>query len=133
MKITHSFVELIPANLDQGMLYISIRFRTASHLCMCGCGSKVVTPIRPERWSLSYDGESVSLSPSVGNWNLECKSHYWIVNDIVQWSESFSEDQIKSVKKEEAERIQVYYNKSSNLKKSFMQRIVAKLRELMRL
>ena len=45
--LKHEFVEFIPDELEQGKIYISIRFATASHLCLCGCGNKVVTPIRP--------------------------------------------------------------------------------------
>ena len=28
--------------------------------------------------SVKYDGETVSLSPSIGNFQFPCKSHYWI-------------------------------------------------------
>jgi hypothetical protein len=39
---------------------------------------KVVRPIRPTGWRLTYDGDTVSLHPSVGNWSYPCRSHYWI-------------------------------------------------------
>ena len=45
IALKHEFVEFIPDELEQGTIYISIRFATASHLCCCGCGNKVVTPI----------------------------------------------------------------------------------------
>jgi hypothetical protein len=60
--IAHEFVEQMPADLQPDTLYISIRYRTTAHLCMCGCGEKVVNPIRPNRWSLTFDGSSVSLN-----------------------------------------------------------------------
>ena len=51
MKLTpalkHEFVEFIPEDLEQGTLYISIRFKTGTHLCCCGCGNIVVTPHQP--------------------------------------------------------------------------------------
>jgi hypothetical protein len=75
-RIEPEFVEEIPRTLEPGKLYISIPYTTALHLCCCGCGIEVVTPLHPTRWSLSYDGETISLSPSVGNWNLACQSHY---------------------------------------------------------
>ena len=42
---TLSCVEFIPKVLDEGVLYISRRFNTASHLCCCGCSFKVVIPV----------------------------------------------------------------------------------------
>lgn len=67
-RLEPKFVEAIPEQLESGYLYVSIRFRTAQHLCACGCGSSVVTPIKPAKYSLTYNGETVSLWPSVGNW-----------------------------------------------------------------
>ena len=87
MKLAHRFVELLPEKLEKGVLYISISYGTASHLCCCGCGREVVTPIARNGWKLTYDGETISLSPSVGNWNLPCKSHYWISESRVLWVE----------------------------------------------
>lgn len=79
------FVENMPSTLEPATLYVSIRYRVTAHLCMCGCGEKVVNPLRPDRWALSYDGEAVSLSPSVGNSGLPCKSHYWLTHNAVRW------------------------------------------------
>ena len=81
--LTHEFVELIPEELKQGTLYVSIHFATASHLCCCGCGNKVVTPIRPTDWKFICDGKTISLEPSIGNWSFPCQSHYWIRNNRV--------------------------------------------------
>lgn len=76
--ITHEFVEFVPAEREAGKLYISIPYSTVVHSCLCGCGMKVVTPIKPRKWTLTYDGENVSLDPSVGNWSFACQSHYVI-------------------------------------------------------
>lgn len=92
--LKHEFVEFIPEELEEGTIYVSIRFATASHLCCCGCGSKVVTPIRPTDWKLIFDGKTISLDPSIGNWSLACKSHYWIRNNRVKWAQKWSPEQI---------------------------------------
>jgi hypothetical protein len=92
--LTHQFVEFIPDELEQGTIYISIRFATATHLCCCGCRNKVVTPIRPTDWKLIFDGKTISLDPSIGNWSFECKSHYWIRNNKVKWARRWSQKEI---------------------------------------
>ncbi|WP_443070717.1 DUF6527 family protein [Streptomyces sp. NBC_01601] len=80
--------------MDTGVLYVSIPYRTCGHLCCCGCGHEVVTPLSPAQWSLTYDGESVSLTPSIGNWSLSCRSHYWIRDGRVRWSRRYSAAEI---------------------------------------
>lgn len=82
------FVRSIPAELQDGMLYVSVEYMTVVHRCMCGCGSEVVTSLapHPRGWALEYDGETVSLFPSIGNAALTCQSHYWIRRNAVQWA-----------------------------------------------
>ncbi|SDF44278.1 hypothetical protein SAMN05216464_11831 [Mucilaginibacter pineti] len=87
-----NFVELMPKEIEDGVLYISMEYATAIHRCACGCGSKVVTPLSPKDWKLNFNGESISLSPSIGNWNFDCKSHYWIVNNNIKWDVSWSDE-----------------------------------------
>jgi Family of unknown function (DUF6527) len=70
------FVEFMPKLLDDGVLYVSMTYATASHRCFCGCGMKVVTPLSPTDWRLTFDGDSLSLHPSIGNWSYPCRSHY---------------------------------------------------------
>lgn len=82
--LTPVFTEYIPAEPKPGNLYISMQFETAVHLCACGCKSKVVTPLGPHDWVLTFDG-TVSLRPSVGNGQQQCRSHYYIRNDRVDW------------------------------------------------
>ncbi len=93
-KIRHEFVEFIPKERREGVLYISIPYATAVHNCFCGCGTKVVTPISPVDWQLIYDGETATLWPSVGNWAFACRSHYFVKRDTVVWADSMSEDEI---------------------------------------
>ena len=93
-SFVHEFVEYVPAELAEGVLYISIPYRTAVHRCACGCGNKVVTPISPADWQLSWDGDTVSLTPSIGNWGFSCRSHYWIKGGWIQWSHAWTDKQI---------------------------------------
>lgn len=95
-KLKHEFVEYIPNNLDDGVIYISIPFATAAHKCCCGCGMEVVTPISPTDWQLTFNGEAISLYPSIGNWSFDCKSHYWIRENAVKWSLRWTQDEIKT-------------------------------------
>lgn len=92
--LTHEFVEYVPAELADGVLYISIPYRTAVHRCACGCGNKVVSPITPADWQLFYDGDTVSLTPSIGNWGFPCRSHYWIEAGQIRWSRTWTSDQV---------------------------------------
>ena len=80
------FVKSVPETLQPGVLYISMQYATAIHLCACGCAEEVVTPISPRGWQLEYDGESISLKPSIGNWRLPCRSHYWIRRSRINWA-----------------------------------------------
>ena len=89
-KLTHKFVEFIPDALGDGVLYVSLAYGTAAHRCCCGCGREVVTPLTPTDWKLIFDGETVSLYPSIGNWNFPCRSHYWITHNRVEWAEDWS-------------------------------------------
>lgn len=84
-EIKPLFVSLIPDNIEQGILYICLPCNVAIHLCACGCKEKVVTPIDPKGWIMTYNGETVSLYPSIGNWSYKCKSHYYIKQDKIVW------------------------------------------------
>ncbi|MET8021438.1 DUF6527 family protein [Streptomyces decoyicus] len=88
------FTETFPPTMDAGVLYVSIPYRTCGHLCCCGCGHEVITPLSPAQWSISYDGENVSLAPSIGNWELPCRSHYWIHAGRVRWSRRYTAAEI---------------------------------------
>lgn len=88
-------VETIPRTIDDGVLYVSEKFGTAIHMCCCGCGNEVVTPLGPTDWKVEVDGDAVSLYPSVGNWSLACRSHYWIKGGEVVWAEQWSRQRIE--------------------------------------
>ena len=95
MRLQHEFCEFVPGNLKPGTLYISMEYGTAVHLCVCGCGQKVVTPLSPTDWKLIYDGDTVSLDPSIGNWSFDCQSHYWIKKNQVIVSKKWNDEEIE--------------------------------------
>jgi hypothetical protein len=97
--LTPQFVEFIPDRLTVGFLYISRRYSTATHLCCCGCGLEVVTPLNAAKWHLEERDGSVSLKPSVGNWSFPCQSHYWIENNKVRWAGCMSAAAIAQVQR----------------------------------
>ena len=81
--IKPKFVKLIPRNLEAGILYISIAYGVAIHKCPCGCCAIVTTPISPSDWHMTWNGKAVTLKPSIGNFHLQCKSHYFIIENKI--------------------------------------------------
>ncbi len=96
MTLTHEFVEYIPDRLEERKIYVSMAFATVAHKCCCGCGNEVITPLSPTDWKLIFDGQSISLDPSIGNWNFACQSHYWITRNRVKLAPRWSQKKIKS-------------------------------------
>ena len=108
-RIRHEFVELAPKTLEDGVLYVSVEYGSAVHNCFCGCGIKVATPFTPTDWSLTFDGDTVSLWPSVGNWDLPCRSHYVIERDRIHWAGDMTRAQIERGRTADRQRKSAYY------------------------
>jgi hypothetical protein len=112
-RLEPEFVDHIPAKLKPGIVYISIPFGTAMHLCCCGCGNEVVTPIQPARWNFTYDGDTISLQPSIGNWALTCQSHYVIRRGDVRWARQWTAEEIAAGRQRDRDAINQYFGRSS--------------------
>jgi hypothetical protein len=84
------FVDRIPKAMEDGVIYISKKFSTAAHNCACGCGTKIMTPLKPGRWRMEERDDVVSISPSIGNWSSACQSHYWIEGNRINWAHAFT-------------------------------------------
>ncbi len=110
MMLKHKFVEYIPDDLKERTIYISIPFATAVHRCCCGCRNEVVTPLSPTDWRLIFDGQSISLDPSIGNWSFACQSHYWIIRNRVKWAPRWSQEKIKAGRAYDALAKERYFN-----------------------
>jgi hypothetical protein len=95
-QISPQYVETIPGTLRDGVLYISLKYSTAVHRCCCGCGTKIVTPLSPAHWVLTTapTAETVTLHPSIGNWNHPCQAHYLIQRNRVVWAGQMTSRQI---------------------------------------
>lgn len=106
----HEFVEHIPDDLKEGTIYVSMTFRTVAHKCCCGCGNEVITPLSPTDWKLTFNNESISLYPSIGNWNFDCKSHYWIKNNRIIWARQWSKARIDAGRHHDYLAKRRYYN-----------------------
>jgi hypothetical protein len=102
------FAEYIPSGVEPGILYVSLKYATAVHLCACGCGRKVVTPLSPVGWRLTFDG-TVSIHPSIGNWQYPCRSHYFIRSNQVVWARRLTPDQIKASQRRDDEDRRAHY------------------------
>ena len=111
-EVTHEFVHFVPEKLDDGVVYVSIPFATAVHLCCCGCGTEVATPFSPADWQLTFDGRSVSLSPSIGNWSLPCRSHYWIRDNKIIWAQRWSNTEIADARAHDRTESHLLFGKS---------------------
>ena len=112
--LTHEFVEYLPDQLKQGTIYVSMAYATAAHTCCCGCGNQVITPLSPTDWKLIFDGESISLEPSIGNWNFACQSHYWIRRNRVKWAPRWTQAEIKAGRSRDALLKEQYYNSTND-------------------
>ena len=113
-KVDHRFVERIPTQMEDGIVYISIEYGTAVHRCCCGCGEEVVTPLSPTDWKLIYDGETISLYPSIGNWSFKCESHYWIAGNRVRWARKWSKAEIAAGRQLDRHRKQQYFGEKGS-------------------
>jgi hypothetical protein len=111
--LQHRFVEFMPETLEEGVLYVSMEYCTAIHNCVCGCGNKVVTPISPTDWQLKFDGKSISLKPSIGNWSFDCQSHYWITNNHIHWAGKWDKAEIEEGRRADQNRKHVYFDQEA--------------------
>jgi hypothetical protein len=104
-------VQYIPPVLEPGVLYFAEEFGAATHLCACGCGHKVQTPVGPGDYTLRIGTRGPTLSPSIGNWQRPCQSHYWIWNGEVVWSRKWTPKEIAAGRAGERARNQAFFER----------------------
>jgi hypothetical protein len=130
MKIRLERVHYMPKELEPGVLYVSDEFDTAAHLCACGCGTKVRTPLGPTEWKFRETPNGPNLDPSVGNWQQPCQSHYWIKQGEIVWYPKWSDEEILAGRKFEQERRQAYYDTLDEIRGGWLRRLWNWLRGL---
>ena len=106
-KFKHRFVDRVPEYLDEGILYVCLSCNVVVHLCPCGCREKVVTPIAREHWRFIYDGDGVSLQPSIGNTYFACRSHYFVKGNTIEWLDKMQVNSWPKKQKKENKLIKV--------------------------
>lgn len=102
-------VQYIPKVLEAGVLYMASEFDIAAHLCACGCGTKVTTPLGPTEWRVTETRTGPSVFPSIGSWQLPCRSHYLITGGKTHWAGQWTEAQINAGRSGEQRRREAYY------------------------
>jgi hypothetical protein len=107
--LTLQRVEYMPKQLEPGILYVSEKYSTAAHLCACGCGKKIRTPLGPTEWSVKETAGGPSVWPSIGNWQKACQSHYAIQDGKIVWYDQWSAAQIAAGGRDEQERRKARY------------------------
>lgn len=85
VEIEPIWCDLIPDELEQNKVYISLEYKSSVHLCLCGCGNLVVTPLNKDGWVLSNINNKITITPSILNNNCPNKSHYILTKNIANF------------------------------------------------
>jgi hypothetical protein len=117
MKIKLLHVHHMPKHLEPGILYVSEEYGAVAHLCPCGCGSRIRTPLGPTGWALEVTPFGPTLYPSIGNWQQACQSHYWIYQGEIIWADKWTPAQIAAGRRREEGRRRAYYGKVGIIQK----------------
>lgn len=83
------YVEQVPtlSEMEDCKIYISEKYQTSLHKCLCGCGEEVVLPFdRPNGWNMIKEKDgAISFTPSIGNYSFDCRSHYIITRNVANF------------------------------------------------
>lgn len=113
-RFEHKIVDCLPEQLAPSVLYTTREGDLAAHLCACGCGSEVITPLLATGWRLAMDRAGVSLDPSIGNWTLPCRAHYFITGGRVIWEGNMSQAAIDRSRARDQARKKRYYTERAD-------------------
>ena len=87
IKVKIKYLKFIPeiSEMEENTIYISLRYLTSSHLCLCGCKNEVVLPIGKNGWSCSFNPKNpylITFTPSILNSHCPKKYHYVITENV---------------------------------------------------
>jgi hypothetical protein len=125
-------VQYMPTEFEPGILYVAEEFGAAAHLCACGCGVVIRTPLDETEWSLEETEEGPSLDPSIGNWQEACQSHYWMQRGKVVWASKWTSGQIEAGRQREQQRRGEYYEALYRKQPTTLRRLWQYLRSVLR-
>ena len=101
------WVEDMAEVMTPGRVYISPKHRLTEHLCACGCGAEVSLPLGRTEWRIEYDGDTISIRPSIGNWRLPCRSHYVIRENRTVWCSAWTVEEAASGRRQDRLELEV--------------------------
>lgn len=130
MRFRLQRVQSMPKDLHPGVLYVAEHYGAAAHLCACGCGSKIRTPLGPTEWSFEETPTGPTLRPSVGNWQKPCRSHYVIDAGNVHWAGDWSDAEVAAGRRMEEERREAYFAERAAQRGGFLAAIWRWLKSL---
>ncbi|WP_292400893.1 DUF6527 family protein [Mesorhizobium sp.] len=67
---------------------------------------------------MTFDGETISLHPSIGNWTLKCRSHYVIDRGKVVEAGPWSDEQVESERSRDRAAKARFYGQSPTVEPS---------------
>jgi hypothetical protein len=68
-----------------------------------------MTPLGPAEWTYSEHDGRPTLYPSIGNWQLPCRSHYFITAGQIHWAAQWSEHQVDAGRQADEQRRRAHY------------------------
>ncbi len=94
VEVTFQFTngeESLPSfeEMKENVIYVSVEYGCSQHKCLCGCGEIATMSLKPtweNGWDLIENSKGIySFTPSIGNYNFPCKSHYIITKNIANF------------------------------------------------
>jgi hypothetical protein len=93
----------LPEALEEGVVYVSEEYEVAALNCACGCGHKITLLLDDGHEIRDVEGMP-NVWPSIGVWDAQCRSHFFIRNGEVLWAEHWSEEKIQAAMERQLER-----------------------------